>query len=258
MRRPCAHPASHCRDRGTHGAKAVGKRRRQRNWGYVDGTATAANLRRQRHERTRHTQARPGLESKNSSDCTCDSQKDTLGTDTPMGENRGTQDFINATMDLQHEKDNGITTTPKDKQSASDNGTDNEQSDGADESDDDELQAEEDAGNHAPDLPDLPDHHDCVEEWQPTLTLRSARRRHRTAARSTQQCGWRGSHLWVVKLNANGLCSTQKGKITALKVLLGQKHMFGRAYPDIVVISELDMPAGTPVRLDTMLGSGIK
>ena len=60
--------------------------------------------------------------------------------------------------------------------------------------------------------------------------------------------------MWVVKLNANSLCSATSNKIAALKLLLKSRTRFGRAYPDIVAISEVDAPAGMAVNLSDMLG----
>ena len=120
-------------------------------------------------------------------------------------------------------------------------------------SDSDELE-QEDRARVPRDGFDLPD---GDEGWCDTASSSRGRRKLRAArARRTEKSRpWQGSRLWVVTLNANGLCSD--GKIAALQVLLGQRRLFGRAFPDVVVITEVDLPAGTAVGLDALLGGDI-
>ena len=112
---------------------------------------------------------------------------------------------------------------------------------------------------------DVADSEGCVDSaadiWTVAQSGRAVTRRCAAEARRKSQCAsnWTSSQLWFVKVNACNLCSGTTAKAAALTHLLAQstaggasgkrrRYRFGRAYPDVVVVTELHIPAGTDLK----------
>jgi len=121
-----------------------------------------------------------------------------------------------------------------------------------DEDEDEELREVEDAY----DLPPMAEVDDAENDEESTRRPQRGRVRQAPPWRKGQprRAGdWKGQHLWYVTLNANGLSSKTTGKAVALGILLQNQELFGRPYPDIVTVTEVQGPSGG-VALRELLG----
>jgi len=121
-------------------------------------------------------------------------------------------------------------------------------------SDDEELQVDEDAlptgsGTTGSDTSSV------ASGWQHGASARALKRRAARASKRGPVRKWRGNHLWAVTLNARGLCSADTDKISSLHQLLESRARFGRGFPDVVTITEVNLAAGDPLTLKDRLGA---